>query len=92
VFFALLYSLRSVEAGLGPPFQSADHRRHRTKARAAGSQSERNRHLNTVTDRTHDNFPNPVTGPNNPYAPINTPALTDLFDLFQFDHCPLCNL
>jgi phospholipase C len=53
---------------------------------------ERNWHLNTVTDRSRDNFPNPVTEPNNPYAPINTPALTDLFDLFEFDHCPLCNL
>jgi phospholipase C len=53
---------------------------------------ERNWHLNTVTNRSRDNFPDPVTEPNNPYAPVNSPALTDLFDLFEFDHCPLCNL
>jgi len=45
-----------------------------------------------VTNRSRDNFPDPVTEPSNPYTPVNTPALTDLFDLFEFDHCPLCNL
>jgi phospholipase C len=45
---------------------------------------ERNWHLETVTDRSRDNFPNPTTADDNPYVPTNSPAITDLFDLFQF--------
>jgi phospholipase C len=45
---------------------------------------ERNWGLPTVTDRSRDNFPNPVTAPGYPYVPVNGPALDDLFSLFSF--------
>ena len=45
---------------------------------------ERNWKLAPVTSRSRDNFPNPVASKNNPYVPLNTPALGDLFDLFNF--------
>ena len=46
---------------------------------------ERNWNLNPVTSRSRDNFPNPITEWGNPYVPVNSPALTDLFGLFDFD-------
>ncbi len=47
---------------------------------------ERNWHLPTVTRRSRDNFPNPISLPFlSPYVPLNSPALDDLFDLFTFD-------
>ena len=45
---------------------------------------ERNWHLAPVTSRSRDNFPNPVARKSNPYVPLNTPAIGDLFDLFSF--------
>jgi phospholipase C len=45
---------------------------------------ERNWHLGTISGRSRDNFPNPTTAPGNPYVPTNSPAISDLFDLFQF--------
>ena len=45
---------------------------------------ERNWHLGPITRRSRDNLPNPVTFPGNPYAPVNGPALGDLYDLFSF--------
>ena len=45
---------------------------------------ERNWRLLPVTYRSRDNFPNPVSLPQNPYVPLNTPALDDLFDFFTF--------
>ena len=45
---------------------------------------ERNWGLDTVTRRSRDNFPNPVTAPGSPYVPVNSPALDDLFGLFDF--------
>lgn len=45
---------------------------------------ERNWNLPTVSRRSRDNFPDPVTHWNNPYAPLNSPAIGDLFDLFDF--------
>jgi len=45
---------------------------------------ERNWGLETVTDRSRDNFPNPVTASDNPYVPVNSPAIDDLFGLFDF--------
>ena len=44
---------------------------------------ERNWNLPTITHRSRDNFPNPVTE-SDPYVPVNSPALSDLFDLFEF--------
>jgi phospholipase C len=45
---------------------------------------ERNWGLPPVTHRSRDNFPNPVSLPENPYVPVNSPALDDLFDFFRF--------
>jgi len=45
---------------------------------------ERNWSLGPVTNRSRDNFPNPVTDASNPYVPVNSPAIGDLFDLFDF--------
>jgi phospholipase C len=47
---------------------------------------ERNWNLKPITARSRDNFPNPVTSPNNPYVPLNSPAISDLFDAFDFSH------
>ena len=49
---------------------------------------ERNWGLRPVTFRSRDNFPNPIVDEHNPYVPLNTPAIGDLFDLFDFpaDH------
>jgi hypothetical protein len=45
---------------------------------------ERNWGLKPITFRSRDNFPNPIVEESNPYVPLNSPALGDLFDLFQF--------
>jgi phospholipase C len=45
---------------------------------------ERNWGLAPVTKRSRDNMPDPVTSADNPYVPLNSPALGDLFDLFDF--------
>jgi phospholipase C len=44
---------------------------------------ERNWGLPPVTHRSRDNFPNPVQ-PQGSYAPVNAPALDDLFEFFNF--------
>ncbi len=45
---------------------------------------ERNWGLPPVTTRSRDNFPNPTTDPALPYVPNNSPAISDLFDFFDF--------
>ena len=45
---------------------------------------ERNWNLDPVTRRSRDNFPNPIAEWRNPYVPINSPAISDLFELFDF--------
>lgn len=47
---------------------------------------ERNWHLPPVSPRSRDNLPDPVQRPDAPYVPANLPALSDLFDLFDFRH------
>jgi len=46
---------------------------------------ERNWHLKPLTGRSRDNLPNPIVDADNPYVPLNSPALGDLFDMFNFD-------
>ena len=46
---------------------------------------ERNWSLRPITERSRDNLPNPQAD-RNPYIPVNSPAIGDLFDLFDFDH------
>jgi len=45
---------------------------------------EKNWGLGPITQRSRDNMPNPITEPSNPYVPINSPAIGDLMDLFNF--------
>jgi phospholipase C len=47
---------------------------------------ERNWNLPTISERSRDNLPNPKVEEDNPYVPKNRPAISDLFDLFNFDH------
>ena len=46
---------------------------------------ERNWDLPTISNRSRDNLPNPKVH-DNAYVPVNTPAISDLFDLFDFGH------
>jgi phospholipase C len=46
---------------------------------------ERNWNLKPVTARSRDNFPNPITAGTNPYVPVNGPAISDLFELFDYN-------
>jgi phospholipase C len=45
---------------------------------------EANWGLPTITRRSRDNFPNPIATREDPYVPVNSPALDDLFGLFDF--------
>jgi phospholipase C len=47
---------------------------------------ERNWFLEPLTNRSRDNLPNPVSAHGNPYVPLNMPAISDLFDMFDFDN------
>jgi phospholipase C len=46
---------------------------------------ERNWRLNPITKRSRDNLPNPVME-SNPYVPVNSPAIGDMMDMFDFDN------
>jgi phospholipase C len=45
---------------------------------------ERNWGLKPLTARSRDNDPNPIAAPSNPYVPLNSPAIDDLFGAFKF--------
>lgn len=45
---------------------------------------ERNWGLRPLTNRSRDRFANPIVDQDNPYVPLNSPAIGDLFDLFHF--------
>jgi phospholipase C len=45
---------------------------------------ERNWGLETVSRIGRDNLPDPVAYADNPYAPVNSPAIGDLMDMFNF--------
>jgi phospholipase C len=45
---------------------------------------EANWGLPTVSKRSRDNYPNPITSSDNVYAPVNSPAIDDLMSLFKF--------
>jgi len=49
---------------------------------------ERNWGLEPITKRSRDNLPDPIQLHDNPYVPVNSPAIGDLFHLFNFhqDH------
>jgi phospholipase C len=41
-------------------------------------------YLAPVTEHSRDNFPNPIPEYDNPYAAVNSPAISDLFELFDW--------
>ncbi len=45
---------------------------------------ERNWDLPKLSNRTRDNLPNPKTSDDNPYVPMNSPAIGDLWGNFSF--------
>jgi len=45
---------------------------------------ERNWKVAPITGRSRDNFPDPKYGTSSKYAPINSPAIGDMFDYFSF--------
>jgi phospholipase C len=45
---------------------------------------EHNWFLGTISGRSRDNLANPVATSANPYVPTNSPAISDLMDLFNF--------
>jgi phospholipase C len=45
---------------------------------------EHNWGLAPLTARSRDNLPDPVTTPQDPYRPVNSPAIGDLMTLFDF--------
>jgi hypothetical protein len=48
---------------------------------------ERNWYIEPLTERSRDNLPDPEYDSKvSKYAPVNGPAIGDLFDLFDFTH------
>ena len=45
---------------------------------------EENWHLPPVSSRSRDNLPNPIASGDDPYRPLNGPAIGDLMNLFDF--------
>ena len=45
---------------------------------------EKNWNLPPVSPRSRDNLPNPIARLDNPYVPVNQPAIGDLTDMFHF--------
>jgi phospholipase C len=45
---------------------------------------ERNWGLAPISKRSRDNLPDPMQLPGNPYVPVNSPAIGDLFQMFEF--------
>jgi hypothetical protein len=45
---------------------------------------ERNWRLPSLSQWSLDRLPNPTTRGNNPYVPVNRPAIGDMFDYFDF--------
>jgi phospholipase C len=67
------------------PFTSAGHISHTYSDHASILKFiEANWKLAPVTSRSRDNFPNPIASQSNPYVPLNSPAIGDLMDLFNF--------
>ena len=47
---------------------------------------EKNWNLPPLSQRSRDNLPNPVALDQNPYVPVNGPAIGDLMSLFNFEN------
>lgn len=42
--------------------------------------------FDTISQRSRDNLPNPVARRDDPYVPVNAPAIGNLMDMFDFGH------
>ncbi|MDP9032346.1 MAG: phosphoesterase, partial [Pseudomonadota bacterium] len=49
---------------------------------------ERNWSIPPLSERSRDNLPNPQHGGENPYVPLNRPAIGDLMNMFDFRTAP----
>jgi len=67
------------------PWTKAGHISHVYADHASVVIIETNWRLKPLTNRSRDNYPNPVTSKSNPYVPLNSPAIGDLTDLFNFN-------
>src|SRR5260221_11194602 len=47
---------------------------------------ERNWRLEPLSARSRDNLPNPIADEDDPYVPVNGPAISDLFVMFELQH------
>ena len=47
---------------------------------------EKNWMLKPLSKRSRDSLPNPIASRDNPYAPLNRPAVNDLMSMFDFEH------
>ena len=47
---------------------------------------EANWHLEPISSRSRDNLPNPVAARNDPYVPLNSPAIGNMMDMFNFSN------
>ena len=67
------------------PFTTGGHVNHSYSDHVSLSKFiERNWNLGPLTTRSRDNDPNPLTSASDPYLPLNSPAIDDLFDAFNF--------
>jgi phospholipase C len=46
---------------------------------------EKNWGLSTISGRSRDRLPNPIQESSNPYVPINSPAIGDAMNMFNFN-------
>lgn len=46
---------------------------------------EANWGIGTISHWSRDNLPNPISSGDNPYVPVNSPAIGDLMEMFRFD-------
>jgi phospholipase C len=47
---------------------------------------EKNWQLKALSKRSRDSLPNPIASRDNPYTPLNRPAISDLMSMFDFEH------
>ncbi|MHB1240831.1 MAG: alkaline phosphatase family protein, partial [Gammaproteobacteria bacterium] len=47
---------------------------------------EANWRIGTISSRSRDNLPDPITAKGNPYVPVNAPAIGNLMTMFDFGH------
>ena len=67
---------------MAPPAATC-HRRDAARGAAAAHHAALDRN---VAAQNRDNLPNPIADEDDPYVPVNGPAISDLFVMFEFQH------